>query len=44
MEAWIDEFWVPYFEFMSKDDNHLKARKSHHFIIDDLLSEGEGGV
>jgi len=28
---------------MNKDNNYLKPRKSHHYIIDDLLGSGEGG-
>jgi hypothetical protein len=39
-DIWLPEFWVPYFKYVSTDDNYTILDKYHHFVIDDLLAEG----
>jgi hypothetical protein len=44
-DIWLEEFWLPYFEYVSIGDNYKELETFHHFVIDDLLGEsGVGGA
>jgi hypothetical protein len=42
-DYWNETFWLGYLQYMGEGSNWERQTIYHHYVIDDLLAEGNGG-